>query len=1168
MSRKHATADSRRSTAAQFFMDEEGMEATTAKTANSKSLAKPKQTHDKVVDLINQAVTLPKDSKKVYNLKQVQELIIHKEPNLLDNFLDEMLAFQHDKSSDVRKFIVGFIEEACKKDPETLPKVVANLNMMLADEAVAVQKRVIQAATQLFKVALQWLCKAKTIDDVMESTWAYMSKLKTQIIRLLESENDGIRTHAIKFIEMLVIVQTYPDADSPKKGENDIALDEVPLILKVIRPHKLEEEAKQMFETLVVFHGTAHISSVNLMACMQTLTLIAKHRSQFMSKVIQALEALHANLPPTLAKSQVSSVRKHLKLQLLILLKHPAAVDFHTQITTLLTDLGATQQEIMKSMPKPENLKKRTRITEDSATSKRIKLEAELEDEKEEEEEQLESAQISKAATNTAIDITADDIMPRLTSLNVTDLVLVSMLSLPETMPAQFQSSYTPIAVAGTSSQIQHLARLIATQLTAAGLGKGVEEMSRVQEEETAMEEEVNTSTSQTIETVVGGTVGREIKRKLPVLLLPTGSQVFLNYYFYINLFLGSAALGGISQIRIKILACLATQFRAEISEMLRNFIFEDFRNRADVAFAWLYEEYATYQGFNQMSQLTNKPSIEYYENCFCLLLEGLLSKGDQKERDMYENLKFLNIFVKIVIRIVLIIYSDISKSKSTRRMKQLNLNEITKPLTKEDSDNLVISAVERILKAERSAALGGISQATVSQGLATLKALVERRPPRQQHFLETILQLSLNEKMEVRNQAVHVTKELHERGQLRTHIEEFALKSLKYLLNNSPPAVLVSDRSRPLSGTWTEEYTKVCLHLYLTLLPINHKLIHDLASVYVGTVASIKRTILRALENPVKGMGMASPELLLLVENCPKGAETLVTRIIHILTDKAPPSAELVARVRDLYHKRVPDVRFLIPVLNGLTKKEVIAVLPKLIKLNPIVVKEVFNRLLGSHTESGTSYTSPLRPDELLIALHNIDPSKCDMKTIIKATSLCFAEKHVYTQEVLAVVMKQLMEQNPLPTLLMRTVIQSLSHYPRLIGFVMNILQRLILKQVWKQKKVWEGFIKCCQRTKPQSFQVLLQLPPAQLTNVFEVSPDLREPLQQHISSFTEHQRAHIPQAVLDLVIGDSNVEKENQLLEDISQEELPAHIKNEECLESLSQGQEQAVPFEEGIE
>ena len=84
--------------------------------------------------------------------------------------------------------------------------------------------------------------------------------------------------------------------------------------------------------------------------------------------------------------------------------------------------------------------------------------------------------------------------------------------------------------------------------------------------------------------------------------------------------------------------------------------------------------------------------------------------------------------------------------------------------------------------------------------------------------------------------------------------------------------------------------------------------------------------------------MGMGSPEILKLVENCPKSAETLVTRIISILTEQsnrtclpktqvfevlrlAPPSRELVEKVRDLYHKRVSDVRFLIPVLTGLDK-------------------------------------------------------------------------------------------------------------------------------------------------------------------------------------------------------------------------------------------------------
>ena len=133
----------------------------------------------------------------------------------------------------------------------------------------------------------------------------------------------------------------------------------------------------------------------------------------------------------------------------------------------------------------------------------------------------------------------------------------------------------------------------------------------------------------------------------------------------------------------------------------------------------------------------------------------------------------------------------------------------------------------------------------------------------------------------------------------------------------------------------------------------------------------------------------MTSSELLQLVENCPTGAETLIARILNIITDKgrqfpvlficcllflllllllgwtvlicsiktkteyffsfpAAPSAELVKRVKELYHKRVSDVRFLIPVLTGLEKQEIIAVLPKLVKQSPNVVKEVFNRLLG----------------------------------------------------------------------------------------------------------------------------------------------------------------------------------------------------------------------------
>lgn len=156
-----------------------------------------------------------------------------------------------------------------------------------------------------------------------------------------------VRTIAVKFYEMIIISQTYPEPDSVRK-ENEFSLEEVPLTLKIARPRKLEEEAQLMIEDLMKYHGSAHISSANLMACMGSLTHIAKSRPQFLDRIVTAMEMLHANLPPTLSKSQVNSVRKHLKLQLLTILKHPASHERSGNIKTLLADLGATPQEINK----------------------------------------------------------------------------------------------------------------------------------------------------------------------------------------------------------------------------------------------------------------------------------------------------------------------------------------------------------------------------------------------------------------------------------------------------------------------------------------------------------------------------------------------------------------------------------------------------------------------------------------------------------------------------------------------------------------------------------------------------------------------------------------------------------------------------------------------------
>lgn len=67
------------------------------------------------------------------------------------------------------------------------------------------------------------------------------------------------------------------------------------------------------------------------------------------------------------------------------------------------------------------------------------------------------------------------------------------------------------------------------------------------------------------------------------------------------------------------------------------------------------------------------------------------------------------------------------------------------------------------------------------------------------------------------------------------------------------------------------------------------------------------------------------------------------------------------------MYKERIHDARLIIPILNGLTQKELIEELPNLIQLPNTLVKVVIFKLLQCKP-------SPISPTDLLISLHLID--------------------------------------------------------------------------------------------------------------------------------------------------------------------------------------------------
>lgn len=321
----------------------------------------------RIQQLLDSAILEPDIGKKVETLYIIKELSFC---HGVDNYVDAILAFQSERHASVKKFVVDFIEALIKHDCSYTPKVAFSLNMLLlAESSTDVTKRAIQASSQFYTSLVKWTERQEINAADVEQAWLVLMQIKKTICNMLDSaNNDGIRTNCVKCIETIILMQTQKDKYTDAARELNIIDAQFPKPITVSEStmqsgyisnqilfdenHKsqLIEEAKYIFEQLVSFHGTSHISSVNLMAAMQTLVVIAKQRSQlFMGRVIQAMESLHNNLPPTLTTSQVQSVKKFLKLHLTIMLKHQySMIRYRPTLIQLLQDIGTSQSEINK----------------------------------------------------------------------------------------------------------------------------------------------------------------------------------------------------------------------------------------------------------------------------------------------------------------------------------------------------------------------------------------------------------------------------------------------------------------------------------------------------------------------------------------------------------------------------------------------------------------------------------------------------------------------------------------------------------------------------------------------------------------------------------------------------------------------------------------------------
>jgi symplekin len=230
----------------------------------------------------------------------------------------------------------------------------------------------------------------------------------------------------------------------------------------------------------------------------------------------------------------------------------------------------------------------------------------------------------------------------------------------------------------------------------------------------------------------------------------------------------------------------------------------------------------------------------------------------------------------------------------------------------------------------------------------------------------------------------------------------------------------------------------------------------------YMTTTPGVRKVVHQQMTGLIKTIGMTSGHLLQLVAQFPKGGEGFVLQVLRILTETTRPTIDLVNAVK-VAHKRLGDARLLIPVLGGMEKDEVIGLLPRLLVLPPAAAKTVVTRLAVGH--------SPLTCTELLVALHLVE--NVPIKRMLEATQTCLEMDTVFKQDVMAVVLSQLSSQPHVPQLFMFTALQTLQRFHKLTGYIVELMINLIPKQVWTDKRLWDGFVRCCKVAKPTSYKV-----------------------------------------------------------------------------------------------
>ncbi|MBW0483606.1 hypothetical protein O181_023321 [Austropuccinia psidii MF-1] len=561
---------------------------------------------------------------------------------------------------------------------------------------------------------------------------------------------------------------------------------------------------------------------------------------------------------------------------------------------------------------------------------------------------------------------------------------------------------------------------------------------------------------------------------------------------------------------------------KEDIRQVLFNFIISDFPNRMPFARIWLTEEWLANPYQSKFDHDLNEISSygRWLTNLLDYIIENLSSTNSNQPELLKMTLSHFLLDLPYIPERELIRLQELCQDPNKLTIGFTTLRDLTsmRPAIRNQTLDVLLGLTTHSRRQTRNAAIMSVKSWVLPT--SGMKSLGDRVVS---FAIQLLQRLELDDELE-EEPILQSTNKLEEKH-LTTEVEmeDGETTSLEAAEESSEPSVTFAkvENAVILSGLSKIKIENVVvqhLELLLALSVKNPDLLDHLFRAYPNMPNHVQESVGKLITPLVRSLGAKHSKIISLIQTCQSGSEPLVLRILSILTEKGKPPVAIIDAIKSLAAgSNDLSPRFIIPTIGDLTKTEIIHHLPRILTLlngtiaEKNLIRSVFESIVQQPPSNfgSVSTNAPrlkqselLTPVELLVLIHRTEDVPFNMKQAIEAIGICFSMTEIFKPEVLAAFMQQVVDELTLPTLFLRTVIQAVQTYKSLQAFVSTtLLSRLILKKIWTQPQLWEGFMRCAKIISPHSFGAILQLPRDQLRELVGKQGGLKGPLREYVN-------------------------------------------------------------------